>query len=217
MISWLFFAIIAFMLYKAGKFIGNGFKRFLSVSDSRRTVWEWTKRLFYTVTALLLLVATFQRWYYFHDEMVYAGNPKQLDPAYASQVEVEAYLMSLQNVIDLFEGKPPNPDKATIPVDSPLYKKYPHNPSEPRFYLVIRVKNKGPKALWGVLDYFVEGKKMREIDVPPLPSDMKDFKNIVLQADFIWKHIPPKIGTFGPYPDLETKWQKLYTVQGEKP
>ena len=212
---WFFIALV-FIFYKFGKFIGKGFKRFLSVSNLRRTIWEWIKRLFFITTSLLLIISTFQRWYYFHDEMAYLGNSKYLNPSYASHVEVEAYLMSLQNVIDLFEGNLPNPDTQTIFVDSPIDKNYPHVPSDPRYYLVIRIKNKGPQALWGILDYFVDGQKMREIDVPPLPPEMKDFKNIVLQADFVYQHLPPRRGTIGPYPNLETKWKQLYTTQGEK-
>ncbi len=206
---WFFFAIVVFVCYKLSKLVGRKFEHFLSGSRVRRVSWEWTKRSLFSVASFFLIIGTFQRWYYFHDEITYAKHPNL---SYASQIETEVYLMSLQNVIDLFKGMPPNPDRQIIPVDSDSY---PHPPSDPRFYLVIRIKNKGPEVAWGVLDYFVDGKKQRAIEIPPIAPQMDDFKNIVLQADFIWRHIPPTPGTFGPYPHLEVQWSRLHT-SGEK-
>ena len=114
--------------------------------------------------------------------------------------------MSQANVIDLFEGKPPSPDKQEI-LEPPhrIYEQL--IPSMSRFYLVLRLKNTGNQPVWGVLNVTTsEGLKMT-VDVPPLPPKMTEFKMIVQQSNF---------GRKGAYPTLDTKWHFLYTPQGEK-
>ncbi len=195
---------------KTGK-IKNKVGRLILDSDSRRLMWRWMKRMFFALTTFALLIGTFQRWHFFHDEMEYTASQRNLNLAYAGQIETEVYLMTHQNVIDLFEGKPPNPDTQTILQASGLYWKPDPDPADPRFYLVVRLKNKGDQVAWGALDYFVEGKKTRKVEISFLPAHMGDYKNIVLEAIFIDKNFP------GPYPHLEVKWQQLFTTRGENP
>jgi hypothetical protein len=131
---WFLFGIVIFISYKAGKFIKSKFKHFLSISDSRRLAWDWIKRLFFIIAALILLVGTFQRWHFFHDEIRHTADQKQLNLAYADQIEMEVYLMTQQNVISLFEGNLPKPDTQTILKTSDFYDKPEPDPSDPRFY-----------------------------------------------------------------------------------
>jgi hypothetical protein len=195
---------------KTGK-IKNKIEQLISDSDSRRLTWEWMKRICFVLTTFALLMGTFQRWHFFHDEIKYTADQSHLNLTYAGQIEMEVYLMTQQNVMNLFEGKPPNPDTQTILKTSDLYDKPKPDPADPRFYLVIRLKNRGDQVAWGILDYFVEGEKTREVEIPSLPSHMRDYKNIILEASRIDKSLP------GSYPHLEVKWQQLFTTRGEKP
>ena len=208
---WFILAIITLIFYGISRFTNGPFKRFILFSPLRRRTWEWVKRLFFVVATSMLLVGTFQRWWFFHDEIECSVNPSQLNLAYSNQIEVEVYLMSQHNVLNLFEGKSPDPDRQTILKSSNLCDKPTPNPLDPRFYLVIRLKNKGDQIAWGLLDYFVEGRRTRGIDVSSLPSHMQGFTNIVLKASHIDKNLP------GSYPHLEVKWKQLFTTRAEKP
>jgi hypothetical protein len=142
--------------------------------------------------------------------MVYSGNKKQLNQAYADQIDVKTYLMSQQNVIDLFKGNPPNPNTQTIQDKGETFFYNVQNPSDPRYYLVVELKNKGNKVCWGILENYADGKKVHNIDIPPLSPEMKEPKYIVIRA---W---PSEQKMPGDYPHLEAKWLKLYTSKGEK-
>lgn len=167
--------------------------------------WMWTKRVFFIVASALLIFGAFRRLYYFHDEMIY-GDPKLLDPSYSSQIQVETYLMSLPNLIDLFEGKPPNPDMSSFT------KKFQwsdfEQPACPRFYLVVCLKNKGDKIAWGVLDYAVDGEKTRQVEVPPLPPRMSKFEIIALKASQRDKN---QHSDNPEYPEIQSTWVQLFT------
>ncbi len=162
-------------------------------------IWDSTKKVFFVIASAFLIFNTGHRLYYFHDEMIYAGNRKLLNPDYATQMEVETYLMSQQNVIDLFEGKPPDPDRTTFSKEqlwtSP-------KAFDPRFYLVVRLRNNGDRMAWGVLDYYSDNENISQIDIPPLSPYMTDFKNVVLPALQI--NTPE-------YPQLKSTWHQLYT------
>ncbi len=172
-----------------------------------KTYIKWA---FFLIASIFLLFGGVRRLYYFHDEMIYAGGSKDLNPAYADQIDVELYLMSLPNVIDLFEGKSPNPDTCEITWDEWSKHNNPDDLTRPRTYLVVRLKNRGDQIAWGVLEHTVEGRKIkRMIDVPPLAPQASGFKNIILFPGRA-KNIP------GPYPELKASWLKLYTKNGEK-
>lgn len=173
--------------------------------------WMWTKRVFFVVASVWLLFGAFQRLYYFHDEMIY-GDRKLLNPSYASQVQVETYLMSKQNLIDLFEGKPPNPDTSPFPKNKYLSDYY-EDPFNPRYYLVFRLKNQGDKTAWGSLDLFVEGEKDRRIDIPPLPPNMTDFEIMAVMASAKDRN---EFSANRNYPAINASWSLLYTKKMEK-
>lgn len=210
--KWLIFAGVVFLCYHVCKWVNKQFQSFLSKSPKRRPIWEWTKRIVLAALSLQLLFSTWERWYYFHDEMIYGS--KYRDPSYADQIEIETYLMSQQEVAALFAGEPPNPSREEIPLTSDLYKQYPHGPTYPRFYLVTRVKNKGDKIFWGTLDCTAEGERITTVDIPPLPPQMQEFKNVVQVAEFVWQKTPPSPGMSGPYPELKTTWLCLYAKEG---
>lgn len=198
----IFLILVAVFLYVLIKKL---FRRYILTTNKKRQVWEWVKNCIYIMLSLVLIYGTIHRWYYFHDELPYSGNKKQLNPEYASQIELKSYLMSQQNLIDLFEGKSPSPDMQFMHEN-----KYDTaTPSDPRYFLVVRVKNKGDRVIWGMVNCLVEGGKNRKVDIPPLPPKMDEFKNIVLFAYPYDQNIP------GPYPQIRTDWYKLYT-SGEK-
>lgn len=202
LIEFIFLILAALLLYVLIKKL---FRRYVLTTNKKRQGWEWIKGCIYITLSLVLIYGTFHRWYYFHDELPYSGNKKQLNPEYASQVELETYLMSQQNLIDLFEGKSPSPDMEFMDKDKNIAAN--DVPSNPRYFLVVRVKNKGDQVIWGMVDCSVEDREKRKADIPPLPPKMDEFKNIVVFA--YDRNIP------GPYPQIRTDWYKLYT-SGEK-
>jgi hypothetical protein len=210
-ILWLDFlkiAVAILILYLVIKGIGKLINLYVDRFPERRAIGEWIKRVLFICAALPFLIGGYDRWHHYHDEISY-GKKKLLNPGYANQVETEVYLMSDKDVADLFEGKPPHHDMLDIP-EHTFNHPSPYltpKPSDPRFFLVIRLKNKGDQVTWGILDYFIDGKQSRQINIPPLPPHMDEYKNVVLLANYI---LP------GPYPTLEAKWQQLYTMQGVK-
>ncbi len=204
-----FVAFVFLVVILFNKFKKKVFDPFIAASRSRACSWEWVKRIFFVVASTLLLIATWKRWYYFHDEMIYAGDKRQLAPQYETQVDVQVYLMSQQNVVDIFEGKPPHPDMQTVPKPSSQDEKDPE-PHDPRFYMVVGIKNHGNRAIWGVLDCFIEKEPEQQIDVPSLPPHMKDVAYIVFP-------FRPQGGSrYGDYPVVETKWKQLYAAPETK-
>lgn len=176
---------------------------------------KWGRKAFSLLFMILLAVSSlyfiydgFDSLIHFHDDISYRSDKELLNLDYADQVETNVWLMDVQNVINLFEGKPLNIDRHTITVKE-WRSEINELITDPRFYLVVGLKNRGDKIAWGVLDYYVNGKKTRQIDVPSLPSHMTKEAYIVIpatpQED---QNIP------GPYPDLHIIWQQLYTVDG---
>jgi len=205
MLFYLFIAAIVFVFFKVVRDIVKFLDRFFDVSSTRRAIWISTNCLLFFGASLPLLFGAFQRWYYFHDEMFYSGNKKQLTLTYADQVDTRVYLMSHQNVIDLFEGNSPNPDTQTIPKKKEPFFYNKQNPSDPRFYLVIGLKNNGEQFCCGILQNYANGEKAHTIDIPTLAPRMNDYKYIVIRAWSKEQNMP------GDYPQLEAKWFKLYT------
>jgi hypothetical protein len=203
LIAFLIIILVLLLVIKGG---GKLVHLIVDGHPTRIKAWEWVKRLFWIGLAIPLLIASFERWYYFHDEISY-GNKKQLNPHYASQIDAEVYLMSQENVIALFEGNPPNPDTRFIPERTYSQPYVAPQPADPRFFLVVRIRNHGDQAAWGVLNCFVGETEGWNVDIPPIPPEMQGYKNIVLLSNDISQ---------GPYPKLELRWEQLYTMQGGK-
>jgi len=204
-----FYAVAAVVLFLVVKTCSYLLRRFVLITDRRQELWSRCKCVLYIVGALPCIFGGFYRIHYFHDQMQYASK-KYLNMAYANQMSVELYLMDHQNLIDLFEGNPPNPNKQFIDEEE-AYRNTPPLPEKPRFYLVARLKNTGDRVAWGVLDYAVNGISTRMIDVPPLPAHMTDFKLIVLPTNRPDRYVP------GEYPVLASSWNKLFINQGASP
>jgi hypothetical protein len=188
------------------------FTPFIEASMQRITIWNRIKTVIVSVVALFLLFKGIERLHYSHDEIA-CTDKKFLDMAYADQVEVEVYLMDQEKLIHLFKGNPPehgiyNPSK---PMDLSCAKT-----SDPFFYLVIRIKNKGNRTIWGSLEWgplvnYFQKEYMPQVDIPPLPPNMADFTNVVL-----WSEVEALARLPSFYPNLKTKWVQLYTCEGKK-
>ncbi len=201
----LLFATLFAVLYYSKKGLKYCIKRFFGPSG-----WDWTKKSFFILASVFLIFGSIRRLYYFHDDMIY-GDQKLLNPSYSSQIAVETYLMSQQNLIDLFEGKPPNPDKSPFP-DNWLQFEYYNDPANPRYYLVFRLKNLGDQSAWGMLDLFVDNEKIRSFEVPPLPPNMSDFEIMAIKAAQKDKN---EMSNNRNYPTISANWSLLFTQKGE--
>lgn len=176
-----------------------------------RIWWTWTQRVFYLAASTYLFFAAVCRFYYFHDEMS-CHDSKLLNPSYSNQIQVETYLMSRANLIELFKGNPPKPDMT--PFSSRYEDKYEYEKSSsPRFYLVVRLKNEGDQIAWGVLNASVDGEITHEIQVPPLPPKMDQFELIALKANQRDKReFSKKLD----YPNIASTWHLLFTQKEKK-
>lgn len=175
---------------------------------------KWSKRIFSFLfmiflagSSLYFIYDGFDSLVHFHDDISYRSDKKLSDLGYADKVETNVWLMDVQNVINLFEDKPLNIDKRTITNKGWWTEETDELITDPRFYIVVSLRNTGDHIAWGVLDYYVNGKKTRQIDVPSLPACMTKEVYIVVAAT------PSRDQNIsGSYPDLNITWQQLYTM-----
>ncbi|MBS0627265.1 MAG: hypothetical protein JSS09_03530 [Verrucomicrobia bacterium] len=180
------------------------FNRFIDASKTRILVWKFIKCSVMIVLSVIFIIKGCERWYYFHDEIEYTDK-KFLDMSYIDQLDMQVYLMDQEKLISLFKGNPPTPGKHIASSERNVFP----SPTDPYFYLVIRIKNKGDRIVWGSLDNRLNEKYLRSIDIPPLPPNMKDFTNIVLWWQETEENLPKD------YPNLGIKWKAIYTSQGD--
>ena len=200
-----FVACIVLLVFLYIKLKRRFFNRFIDAKQQRVLIWNWTKRIILLALSLCFLIKGIERWYYFHDEIAYTDE-KFLDMAYADQVEIEVYLMEQAKLISLFKGNPPEP--GTLQPKPKPYRRWP-SPLDSYFYLVLRVKNKGDRIVWGSLSNRLNERYIPHVDIPPLPPNMTDFTNIVLWSHSTENNLPEA------YPKLEVQWKRLYTSKGE--
>lgn len=179
------FLIIGYFPFK--KYV---FSPFIKKSPLRLYVWKRIKWGIYLVLSVLLLFATFERWYYFRDEIACSKQSLEVDLSYADQIEVEAYLTTKENLADVFEGKI---------VRENLLK----NKKKSICYKVIRVKNKGNLPIYGILQD-TSPERLRKVNVPPLPPHMEEFKSII-----VWEPVYTEDRLYQNI-DLKFKWEKIY-------
>lgn len=198
------FICIAVALFYIFKCVGKLFRRFVLTTEKRLLAWLWIKRGILVSLSIFFLYLTFENTMHFHDEMQFVSK-RYLNPEYAEKVKFETYLMSEQNVIDLFKTGLPNPDtrdaKDSLPVHSPF-------PTDIRAYLVIRIKNIGDEIAWGRLNVFSGDFRGRHIDIPPLPPKMKDYEILVLPS---LQHERYEKGRVLVYPNIHASWEAVYT------
>lgn len=205
MLTFLFFiACVGIFIFLFLKLKHKFFNPFISASKLRLSIWNWTKKVILIGLSILLLIGSFERWYYIHDEIRYASKSLALDLSYADQIEMEAYLMNEQDLISLFEGNPPIPNMTEASYLKAKQEPYGDNPMS---YFVLRVKNKGDHTIYGVVEDRENGYFVRDINVPPLPPHMTEFKEIVLWSS---SSMP------GTYPQKGIKWKQIFTIKGEK-
>ena len=197
MLSFLFFiACVWAVIFLFIKLKKKFFDPFIAASPLRFSIWNWTKRVILLALATSFLICTFERWYYFHDDIAHSKKSAEIDLSYAEQIEIEAYLTLEEYVVDLFEGKLPLAAKRDLD----------NKPFNEVCYLVIRLKNMGDVPIYGALDprYFPD------VDVPPLPPNMQEFKSIIVSKSFSEERIPDS------YEKWELQWKKIYAVTGDK-
>ena len=180
------------------------FNRFIDASKTRTLVWNLIKRSVMVILSIIFIIKGCERWYYFHDEIEYTDK-KFLDMSYADQIDMQVYLMDQERLISLFKGNPPVPGKHITQSKQNVFPA----PTDPYFYLVIRIKNNGNRIVWGSLENHLNETYLRNIDIPPLPPLMEDFTNIVLWWQKPEENLPKD------YPNLQIKWKALYTSQGD--
>lgn len=184
--------VVGFFIFKK-PFLSLFLKRMIFMCS----IWDWIKCVVYCSLSISLVFAGFERWYYFRDDLSHSKNLQLVDLSYADQIEVEAYLISEENVSKAFllEGFIANEDWSMHSFDQ-------HNKRK-TFYKVIRIKNKGGIPICGILKSSTS-KEFRRIEVPPLPPYMSEFKNIVLCGD---RAVKKKYKT--PL-KLFFEWERLY-------
>lgn len=199
--------VALFYIYKG---IRKLFRRFVITTEKREIVWMWIKRGVMIPLSIYFLFLTFENTIHFHDEMQYVCK-QYLNPEYAKKIKYETYLMSEQNVIDLFETGLPNPDTQDAKDSHVVYSTL---PTDPRAYLVIRVKNTGDQIAWGRLKIFIGSFNSRDIDILPLPPNMKDYEILVLPSHQYERY--EKRSTLV-YPNIHASWGSVYTKEeGQK-
>ncbi len=196
-----FFACVGVLVFLFIQMKKKLFDPFIAASKLRFSIWNWTKRVILIALSISLLISTFERWYYFHDEIAYSEKSLEVDPSYADQIEVEAYMTDEENLAEIFKGNLPE-----LKVEQPDKNK---NSSNSVRYMVIRIKNKGDLPIYGILEDS-NPRGIQDVNVPPLPPHMSDFKNIVL-----WKYWANRDSSV-PYSTLDLKWKQIYTLKGDK-
>jgi hypothetical protein len=166
------------------------FSPFIGKSPRRRFIWNRIKWSIYFVLSVLLLFATFERWYYFRDEIACSSRSLEVNLSYADQIEVEAYLTTKEKLADVFEGKI---------VKENLLK----NKKGSICYKVIRVKNKGSLPIYGILKD-TGPERLRDVNVPPLPPHMDEFKSII-----VWEPVYTEDRLYQNI-ELNFRWEKIY-------
>jgi hypothetical protein len=204
---YLFIASVWLPIFLLMKLKRRSFTPFIHASPKRIFIWNWTKKVLVILISPFLVFKAIERFYYFHDEVEHTDK-KLLDMAYVDQIETQSYLMDQQSLASLFQEKN-NPKPETCPVVfRSIQAKYLPS-SQLYFYLVIQIKNKGDRVVWGSLNSYLNEKQLPDIDVPPLPPNMTDFVNIVVWSGKTGKSLPA-----ASCPKLTTAWKEIYTSQG---
>jgi len=158
-----------------------------------------------------LFISIIDRWRRTGDLMENVSTPLSLNPAYAKEIDVETYLMTREQLKQLFPSSAGSPliqweEKQTGFINdlSPLY-------------FVLRLRNQGDSYAWGRLQAHSKrwrrgtGIEEREIPVQLLPPRMKDFKTIILAAseNINGFESPSRQYDKNP-PTITTEWISLY-------
>lgn len=118
---------------------------------------------------------------------------------YAKNIEVKTYVLTQDQVADLFKYPDKEPEQLQVKV---FYKV--EIVQKPR-YFVVRVKNLGNRHAWGTLSC-----KVRCIHKPfkiPIISIGAQFCNYIICIE----GVAISEAKNSPYPDMSYKWSELYT------
>lgn len=163
------------------------------------------KLLFIASTLILISLLIF--W------LLPKSNPhlsQYLDPDYAKHVELQAYIMTPEQVATLFATNlNDNPEHWTVddaPKDDSQMPWAMRGTYLDPLYLVIRIKNTGPKYIWGKLLCELPAGGTTQIDTLCLKPNEDQFQNLirrVYSGGISYKMLSNK--------DLVVKWDPIYS------
>ena len=118
------------------------------------------------------------------------------DPKYVKYIEVKCYLVTREQVGELFSQK--NGDVIQLPNNKLR---------EDAVYLLVRCKNKGKYAVLGELHCFIPNRGSPiPIDVSDLPGNMHSYTDSVI---YVGRGL---INNNNELPQIKYKWHCLYTM-----
>jgi len=158
--------------------------------------------------SLLVLVSILTLWFYPTNKQ--PDLSQYSDPDYAKFVELQAYLMTSEQVANLFVTNPNgipdhwNVEDAPKPaLNSPMAK---HTAYLKPLYLVIRIKNNGSKYIWGTLNCHLPSGGSTEIETLQMKPNNVLYQNIV-KPIYTGGILYEMLKAENPYPE----WNQIYT------
>lgn len=125
-----------------------------------------------------------------------ASHAMLSDPAYAEHIEVQCYLVTREQVADLFSKK--NGSVAQLPCDK-LYLN--------EVYLLVRCKNNGNYRVFGTLHCFIPNRgDPIPIDIDMMNAHMNSFHDCVIYV------ISGVIDRNNKLPQINYQWDCLYKM-----
>ncbi len=114
---------------------------------------------------------------------------------YAKQIEVKTYILTQQQVAELFN----EPDKEPVQLITEELNKI------SKIYFIVRAKNSGKKSAWGKLSCNVPGiHEAIQLDMPCIREFFCTY--VICIADVFISHNKTNV-----YPSITYKWDELYT------
>ena len=214
LISMAIMIIGSWIVYGIGKAIHKELRAVFSKTTPRQKAWKWICISMSSVLSVLFLGLAVDEWWHYGDTEIEHSDKQhwKVDEDYVKQIEVEAFINTADNIAKIFAGeKIPQELMEHTPDAQWGYRLQNWGMEEYNTFVIVRLKNIGPKAVSGFL--YVEHTLQGSVDVPFLPPHMKEFVNIVVPSTFFRyaqggskKYIPPT-----PYPKCDIKWQILTT------
>lgn len=153
--------------------------------------------------SLLVLVSILTLWFYPTNKQ--PDLSQYSDPDYAKFVELQAYLMTTEQVANLFATNLNEiPDHLTFQNIYNKWDTYAHKLDQ--LYLVIRIKNEGDRCLSGVLNCVPSLGGISEFQILWLNPYQENYQNLIRPVLFGGIQLE-KINTENP----QLTWKHIYT------
>ena len=110
-------------------------------------------------------------WLYFNPPVKVPNYSKYSDPKYASQIQVETYLMTREQLEKLFANPSEPPEQWIPPKKESMFQETSDEP----IYLVSKIRNTGSKHAWGeILFKYIDPnwRPIKRFQIPELPPRM---------------------------------------------